>query len=99
MGGVGQFRFLGGAISIGIATTVLNNHLTSSLSGVLSPLQLKELQHSVQVLDDLPPELQTYTRHVFAEGYNKIMNIMIAFATGGLLSSFLVWERVPRRMA
>jgi len=99
MGGVGQFRFLGGAISVGIATTVLNNHLTSSLSGVLSPLQIKALQHSVKALESLSPELQTYTRHVFAEGYNKIMNIMIAFAAGGLLSSFLVWERVPRRMA
>ena len=99
MSSIGQFRSLGGAISIAITTTVLNNHITTSLSPVLSASQLVALRRSVSVIKTFPLPLQEATRSVYAEGYNLQMNIMTAFAAGAFLASLLVWERVPRRMA
>jgi hypothetical protein len=97
MGSVGQFRTLGGCVGIAICTNVLNEHVSSTLSNILTPLQLDELLLTVQSIHTFAPSLQEATRQAYAEGYNTQMRVMAAFGGAVMLSTILLWERTPRR--
>ena len=86
-----------GLIGIAICVNVLNNHVSSSLVKVLSPSQLEVLLRSAQALEYFPQELQSEVRNVYSEGYNKQTLVMSAFAAASMISTLLVWEKVPRK--
>ncbi|KAF5868961.1 putative mfs multidrug transporter protein [Botrytis fragariae] len=98
MSGSGQFRALGGSIGIAICTNVLNNHITSALSSILSPIQLNELLQSTEVLTKFPPRLLAITRKAYSDAYNTQMLLLAAFSAATLMTTVLFWERTPRRM-
>ncbi|CAG9989326.1 unnamed protein product [Clonostachys byssicola] len=58
-----QFRFLGGAVILSIATAVGNTWIRNSLSDVLSAEQLKALFRSTQSINRLPDDLHDEWRH------------------------------------
>lgn len=70
MGRIGQFRYLGRSIGIAICTNILNKHMSTRLSTILSPAQLGTLLQSTEVLSRLPPDLQDAARQAYAEGFN-----------------------------
>ena len=65
MGISNQFRVLGGSIGVAICANILNNHITSRLSGILTSDQMKALLASAQAMAFIPPELQEDVRDAF----------------------------------
>lgn len=99
LGGVTQFRVLGGTAGVAIATSLLNNHVKNSLSSTLRSDQLSAVLQSTQIIGTLEPTLQVQVRMVFAEGYNKGLGAMLGFAAAEFLSILLMWETTPRKTA
>ncbi|KAF4631591.1 hypothetical protein G7Y89_g6542 [Cudoniella acicularis] len=97
MGGMGQFRALGGSLGIAISTNVINSHVSSILSNALSPSQLNSLLRSAQIVNSFPLELQVLARRAYAEAFNKSMHVTAAFGAACLLATLLLWERNPRK--
>ena len=87
-----QFRILGGAMGLAIASNVLNNHLTSSLTGVIGADELSVLLQSTASLAQLPAGVQAQVLAAFSDGYNLQMIIMTAFAGAQLLTVGLLWR-------
>jgi hypothetical protein len=88
-----EFRILGGAIGLAIATAVFNNYIRRHLSSVLSPDLLDILLQSTFTLDNLPVELKTRVSTVLAEGYNLQMKVTTGFAVAQFLTLGLLWKR------
>lgn len=97
MGAVPQFRALGGSIGIAICTNVLNNMATSGLQSILTPEQLSSLIKTAQTLESLPPALRATVRQVYGEGYNRQMEVLIAFSAASMLATLMMWEKKLRR--
>ncbi|RDL42325.1 Uncharacterized protein BP5553_02304 [Venustampulla echinocandica] len=98
MGAITQVRVLGGTISLGICSTILNNHLRPQLSKLITPEQAHAISENLSAIHTLTPIQQAGIRRVFAEGYNQ-QNIFLVALTGiGLLTSLLLIEKVPRRV-
>lgn len=92
-GAIIQFRFLGGAIGLGIASNVLNGMLKSRLHDVLSPEQLQTLLQNTAIIRTLGVEQQKTIQSVFAQSYNVQFRIMIGFAAAQLPAAALLWRR------
>jgi len=97
MGAVGQFRMLGSSIAIAICTNVLNNQVIADLSTVLSRSQLEQLLQSAQTIATIPPASRETVKHVYAEGYNRQMQVMTAFSGAAVLATLMLWEKRPRK--
>jgi len=96
MGAIGQFRVLGGSISLSVCTNILNNHLSVALSPILSAKQLSALLSSAAAIVDIPSSLQDRVREAYADGYQKQMQAITAFSAAAILVTFLMFERKPR---
>ncbi|KAF4968689.1 hypothetical protein FSARC_3975 [Fusarium sarcochroum] len=97
MGALTQIRVLGGTVSLAICATLLNNHLTPKLDGVVTPEQAQAIFESVSAINDLDPSQQVAVRRAFAEGYNLQNIFMTAMSAGGLITSFFLLEKHPRK--
>lgn len=93
MGSITQFRIMGGAIGIAIATTLLNGLLRSRLSDFLSQPQVDILLLSAKSVSSFPPTTQLMIRKAFAEGFNLQMKVLAGFAAAQIPSSFLMWQK------
>ncbi|RFU74580.1 mfs-type transporter [Trichoderma arundinaceum] len=99
MGAITQIRVLGGAISLAICATILNNHLRPKLQSLLGPEEAALILDSLQAIEKLNTTQQAQVRRAFAEGYH-LQNIFMAAMTGlGLITSLFLWEKVPRKAA
>lgn len=92
-GAIIQFRFLGGAIGLGIASNVLNGMLKSRLHDVLSPEQLQTLLQNTASIWTPGVEQQKTVQAVFAQSYNVQFQIMIGFAAAQFPAAALLWRR------
>ena len=99
LGGVTQFRVLGGTVGKAIATNLLNNHVKNSLSTILQSDQLSGVLQPNQVIGTFEPTVQAHVKMVFAEGYNKGIGAILGFAAAESLSILLMWEKVPSKAA
>ncbi|KAJ4264444.1 hypothetical protein NW762_005644 [Fusarium torreyae] len=97
MGALTQIRVLGGTISLAICATILNNHLTPKLNGVVTPEQEQAILDSVSAINDLDPSQQAAVRKAFAEGYNLQNIFMTAMSAAGLITSLFLLEKHPRK--
>ena len=88
-----QFRIFGGALGLAIASNVLNNYLTSHLTGLLGAQELSVLLQSTASIGVLPPEVQSRVLAAFSEGYNLQMKIMTGFAGAQLLTVGMLWRK------
>ena len=88
-----QFRIFGGALGLAIASNVLNNHLKSSLAGLVSADDLSKLLQSTAAIRLLPTELQARVLAAFSDGYNLQMKIMAGFAGAQLLTVGTLWRK------
>lgn len=88
-----QFRVFGGALGLAIASSVMNNHLTSHLRAIFGPEQLATVLQSTEAIRRFPPEVQKQVRRAFAQGYNLQMRIMIGLAGAQFLAVALLWRK------
>lgn len=99
MGAITQFRALGGVVGLAIATNVLNNHIRSGLSAILSQQQLDALLQTSAVIEMLPDALQIAVRSVYAEGYNLQMKVMVGFSVAQIVGVVTMYEKKTRYVA
>ncbi|MCJ1353999.1 MAG: hypothetical protein MMC33_003986 [Icmadophila ericetorum] len=88
-----QCRILGGVIGLSIGTSVLNNHVSSQLVGVLGPTDLAMLQGSTSVIRNFPPSVQAKIIDAFAQGYNLQFKVMTAFGAAHILAVGMLWRK------
>ena len=79
-----------------LSSTILNNHTRSKLKSLITSSELLDISNSLSTIEALTPAQQATVRTAFAEGYNKQMQVMIAFSGMGLLACLLIWEKKPR---
>lgn len=79
------------------SATVLNDHVTSKLSTVLGPQELKTISDSLDSIKYLSPDQQDAVRVAFAEGFNRQNIVLTAFSAAAMFSCFGLWERRPRK--
>lgn len=92
-GAVVQFRFLGGAIGLAIASNILNGRLAEHLRGVLTSHELHLFLENVKSIDYLSPNLQEQVKDVFAGSYSTQMRVMIGFAAAQIFAILLLIKR------
>lgn len=90
-----QFRFLGGATALSIATAVGNKWLRDELSSLVSVEQLSFIFRDLASIDSLPPSSQEIVRRLFVESFNLQMRILIGFAAAQFPVTLMMWERQP----
>jgi len=88
-----EFRILGGAIGLAIATAVFNNHVRQNLSTILSPDLLQPLLRSTFTLDGFPIELKAQVATVLAKSYNLQMKVITGFTVAQTFALGLMWKR------
>lgn len=84
---------MGGAIGLAIATSVLNNHVSSGLLGILNAEQIKSLLDSPSVITNLPPNIRDTVQGIFAQGYNIQFKILAGIASAQIPASLIMWQK------
>ena len=95
MGANTQFRFLGGAVGLGLVTAVLNGFLRPRLAEIVAGDVLGAILESTDVVTTLSPQLQARILDVFADGFVLQWRVLCGFVGSQILASFLtLWEAV-----
>ncbi|THC97676.1 hypothetical protein EYZ11_002839 [Aspergillus tanneri] len=92
-GALTQYRFLGGAIGLSVASNILNSRLKSKLTGVLSSEQLQTLLQNPAMVSSFSPDLQGIIEAVFSRSYTIQLRAMIAFSAMQVLAALLMFKR------
>lgn len=87
-----QFRVVGGALGLALASAVMNSYLTSHLSHSIGAEDLAAVLQSTQAIKGFPPAAQMLVLEKFAEGYNLQMKILAVFAGLQVLCVGLLWR-------
>jgi hypothetical protein len=93
MGAGNQFRMMGGAIILSIATSVFNTYVRPELSARLDPTASESVLVSGTLLDSLPPQVATDVRGVLAEGFNRQMIVLCVCSALQIPASLLMWQK------
>ncbi|KAL9133605.1 MAG: hypothetical protein Q9175_005217 [Cornicularia normoerica] len=91
MGAVNQFRMMGGAIGLAIATSVFNGYLRSHLSATVSPQQMANTLPLAAEISKLDQDVQLTAREIFGQGYDLHMKILSGFGAAQIPASLLMW--------
>lgn len=91
MGAVTQFRIMGGALGLAIATNVLNTYVKSHLSASIAPQQVSTILSSAEEINVLDPAVRSTVRAIFGHGYNLQMEVLIGFGAAQIPASLLMW--------
>ena len=97
VGGVTQFRILGGALGVSIATNLLNGPI-ESLAGLLPTETIDKLLQSISAARLLSPSDQALYQAAYLDGYQKQFALVLGFAVAEVLALALMWEWPPRRL-
>jgi hypothetical protein len=87
-----QARILGGALGLSIASTVLNNYLSSHLPSISAASRDALDANPSAFIAALPPEARSEIINLFGEGYEIIFKIMTGFAAAQMLSVMLMFK-------
>jgi hypothetical protein len=97
MGGLGQFRSLGGCIGVAVVINLMNKYFTDQMKSTLSPQQLASIKLSADAIDHFPEQAQLDVREAYARGYTRQAIAMTAFGACAVVCTFLMTERNLRR--
>jgi hypothetical protein len=90
MGAVTQFRMMGGAVVLAIATSVFNGHVLPTLRALgLESTEELMLTSGSSIYGEVGNEL----RIVLSEGYNRQMLVLCASAASQILAILLLWKK------
>jgi hypothetical protein len=99
MGAVSQMRIMGGAIVLAIATAVFNDYTNSRLAEYLMKYGLtRDALVSVQGMAVVSAVDQEIIRMTLAEGFNRQMIVLTAFAAAQIPTSLLLWRKEQIRV-
>lgn len=87
-----QFRVVGGALGLALASAVMNSHLTSHLSHSIGSEHLAAVLQSTEAIKGFPPDMQKLVMEKFAGGYNLQMRILAGFAGLQVLCVVSLWR-------
>lgn len=88
-----QFRFLGGATILSIATAVGNSWVRHVLSEVLTTEALQGIFRSAATIGELPSNTEYVVRGHFVQSFNLQMRILLGVAVAAVFSSLLMWQK------
>lgn len=94
-GAVNQARVLGGSIGLSVANIILNHKISSKLTGILSPMELRDLQQSLNTAFKLAPSKQLEVVRVYASSFNSQMRVCLYLSILGFFVSHLTYKKVP----
>ena len=93
MGAGMQFRYLGGAMGLGILTAALNSTVKSLLSAILSSDQVTALLCSSESAADLSADKQVLVKMAYEAAFQLQWKILIAFVALQIpLAMIMFWN-------
>ncbi|OAG06096.1 MFS multidrug transporter-like protein [Paraphaeosphaeria sporulosa] len=92
-GAVLQFRVLGGALALAVATTVWNNYATTRLQHLLPPDQLSMILKSTGAVSLLPEPAKRQVMEVLVRSYNQRTRVLIGFTAAQFVAVMMLWRR------
>lgn len=90
-----QFRILGGAFAISIATVAATPFIETRLLKSFPSNVVEEVLDRTGGISRLPMESQDVVRGIFADGYNLQMRILIGIAAAHIPATLLMWTKKP----
>ena len=91
MGANTQFRYLGGAVGLGIMTATLNSDVRSHLSGLLAPSDIASVLQSSDRIAMLDAETQARVLLIFASGFVLQWKIVCGFVGLQMVANLLAY--------
>jgi hypothetical protein len=91
MGAANQFRWMGSAFGLAIATSVFNGYTASRLEAIGIPGLASEFVTGAQ--QTLPQVIQDQVREILSGGYNRQMLVLCAFSAAEIPVGLLMWRR------
>lgn len=89
---------LGGAIGVGVASTLFNSHVWSNLAKFLSPDQITTIREASSSISKMPPEIRSKVQATFSEAF-RVEFIFTTVVIGlSLLTALMVWRK-PQLLA
>ncbi|KAJ5716723.1 MFS general substrate transporter [Penicillium malachiteum] len=95
MGAIAQFRIMGGAIGLAIATAIQHSYLRSHLSDCLTSGVIETILQSTSAIATLPTDSQTLVRATYAASYNMQMKFLAGMAGAQVITGITMWKRDP----
>lgn len=96
MGAGMQFRYLGGAIGLGIMTAVLDSTIKSSLSTIFTPEQITELLRSSGNAGALSPDKQLLVKLAYEDAFQLQWKVLIGFVAAQIPLAVIMFWRSKR---
>ena len=98
-GAVSQARALGGTIGLSMATIVLNNKLSTCLTGVLDPARVKSLDQSLNSISTLNSNDQALVAQAYTDAFNSQMRVCTYLSAVALLAAIATYQKNPASVA
>ncbi|KAJ5626428.1 MFS general substrate transporter [Penicillium herquei] len=95
MGAIAQFRIMGGAIGLAIATAIQHSYLRSHLSQSLTSGVIETILQSTSAIATLPTDSQTLVRETYAASYNMQMKFLAGMAGAQVITAITMWKKNP----
>ncbi|TGO51456.1 hypothetical protein BCON_0161g00290 [Botryotinia convoluta] len=86
-----QFRYLGGAIGLGLITSVLNSNLRPKLASILDAEQLSAIFQSAEIVKTFPEAQRNQVLLAFGIGYDLQWKVIIAFISAQVPAALMMW--------
>ncbi|RYC59484.1 hypothetical protein CHU98_g6719 [Xylaria longipes] len=90
-----QFRFMGGAVVLAIATSIFNSHVRPRLE---SQLSISNADVLIQILPSLPQVLQEEARRILGDGYSQQILVLAVSAALQIPATLLMWRKKQLRI-
>ncbi|KAL4740610.1 major facilitator superfamily domain-containing protein [Aspergillus similis] len=98
VGSMVQFRVLGGAVGLSVATNLLNNAVQDRLRDQIGPDVLHSIMKNVSSMAALPDSTQMLIREAFTDGYQRQLLVMLGFCAAEVLALGMMWEWPMKRL-
>ena len=93
-----QFRFLGGALGLALATVAMNTYLRSQLTQSFSQAEVDALTKSAAYISGLSPGKALIARETFAQGYSLIFKITAGLCAAQFPAALMLWQKPQARI-
>jgi len=80
-------------LGIAIVTAAYKTFIFRRLETFLTGDEISAVLQSTESIGLFPTEVQDHVRTMFAGGYNRQFQIMVAFAAAQIPSSVLMWQK------
>ncbi|EDO00961.1 hypothetical protein SS1G_03435 [Sclerotinia sclerotiorum 1980 UF-70] len=85
-----QFRYLGGAIGLGLITSVFNSNLRPRLATILDPEQLYAILQSAEIIKTLSEEQKGLVLEAFAHGFTLQWKVILALISAQVPAAIMM---------